>query len=181
MNAPLHPVQISEQGKNAFSQAKYLEAVELFRAAEEEFSSIGDRLSAAENANNRSVALLKADDAPGALEAVEGTPQIFAMEGDTRRQAMALGNMGNILTRLGRVTEAVSAYEQSAELFKQLGEHEMRAPIMEALSDLQIKTGKPVEAFISLNSGLGEYKKPSIFQRFMKKVVELPLRLFFRY
>jgi tetratricopeptide (TPR) repeat protein len=118
--------------------------------------------------------------AEDALLAVEGTPAVFEANGDPKRQAMALGNMGAALNKLGRKDEALEAYQRAADIFKEIDEHELRAPVLQAISDLQFAKGKPIESFVSLSAGLNEDQKPNLYKRFMKFCVELPLRFYFK-
>jgi hypothetical protein len=72
--------------------------------------------------SNRSVALLQAGDAREALQAAQGLERVFALAGDTRRQAMALGNEAAALDALNQNKVALEKYQQCAELLKQAGD-----------------------------------------------------------
>ena len=128
-------------------------------------------------ANNISVAHLQAGDAKLALEAVEGTPAIFAQEGDFRRQGMALGNMGSALESLDRLDEAADIYQQSADVLEQAGADELRAHVMQSLSSLQLRTGRRLQALATMQSGLEGVEKPSPRQRLLKRLLQIPLDL----
>ncbi len=179
MTETLSPQQLSEDGKRDYKALKYQEAASEFRSAMVGFTQAGDALSAAEEANNLSVTLLQIGDGEGALKVVESTETVFASAGDVRRQAMALGNKGSALEHLKRYQDAMAAYEQAAELFKQIGEHELRAPVLKSLSALQLKTGKQMEAMATMNAGLEEAGKTNPVQRFLKKLFEIPMKWFF--
>jgi tetratricopeptide (TPR) repeat protein len=180
MNEKMSAVDFSNEGKKLYQQGDYEEAADSFLSAYEAYHEAGDDMNAAEEKNNRSVCLLKAGMADEALLAVAGTPEVFESNGDRKRQAMALGNMGAALNKLGRRDEAIEVYNQSAEIFREIGEHDLRAPVLQALSDLQFAKGKPLESFMSLSAGLNEDQKPSLYKRFMKFCVELPLRFYFK-
>jgi tetratricopeptide (TPR) repeat protein len=180
MNSAFTAQELSEQGKTLFSEKKYDEAAENFRAALTAFTAAGDEVSAAENANNLCVALVRCGDSEQALAVVESTPAVFEKAGDIRRQAMAYGNMGLVLRKLDRREEAIAAYEQASDLFKQIGEHDMRAPVLAALSDLQLLTGRHLEALASANAGLGEAEAKNPIKRVMHKLYQIPMRFFFR-
>jgi tetratricopeptide (TPR) repeat protein len=170
---------LSEQGKEFFKDKKYAEAAEAFRTARDAFQADGDEINAAENGNNLCIALVKMDENEQALQAVEGTPEVFARAGDTRRQAMACGNMGMVLRRLGQREEAVAAYELAADLFKEIGEKELRAPVLTALSDLQLLTGRPLEALATADAGL-QGNETNAVKRFFRKLLQLPIRYILR-
>jgi tetratricopeptide (TPR) repeat protein len=180
MNDNINPEEYSDEGKKLYQQGNHKEAADRFLTASEAYLASGDELNAAEENNNRSVCLLKAGLAEEALLAVEETPAIFEAHGDRRRQAMALGNLGAALNKLGRKDEALQVYQKAADIFKEIDEHDLRAPVLQAISDLQLFKGNPIESFVSLSAGLSEDQKPSLYKRFMKFCVELPLRFYFK-
>jgi tetratricopeptide (TPR) repeat protein len=180
MNEKQSPAQLNEDGKAAYQKGNFQDAACIFQAAAEAYRASGDELNEAEMANNRGVALLQAGDAHGALRAVEGTDLTFLAAKDFRRQAMALGNQAAALEALERFDEAIAAYEQGAELFKQIGEHDLRAPLMQSLATLQLRTGKQLQAIATMRSGLGEIKQPSPRQRLLKKLLQAPFKFIFR-
>ncbi len=176
MTETISPQQLASEGKAAYQRGNFSEAAQVFEAAAQGFTSAGDALSAAEMANNRSVALLQAKDPEGALRAVEGTDAIFCAAGDARRQGMSLANRGAALEALGRLDAAIADYESAAELFKQIGEHPLRAPLMQSLATLQLRTGRHLQGLATMQSGLEETEKPSAPQSFLKKLLSVPLR-----
>jgi tetratricopeptide (TPR) repeat protein len=180
MRLPSNPDQISAEAKSAYQQEDYQKAAELFQTAADGFFLAGDTLSAAEMANNRSVALLQGGEAASALQAVEGTIQTFADAGDKRRQAMALGNRAAALNKLNRVEEAISDYQQAADIFKEIGEHDLRAPVLQALSVLQLRSGSQLESLASMTAGLNEYEQPKPIQRLLKRLLDIPSKIFFK-
>lgn len=163
-----------EKGKDAYKRKDYRKAAEAYRMATEAYTSSGNKLMAAEVANNCSVAWLKFGDAQAALDAVKGTEVVFAEGGDILRQGFAWGNQGSALEALGRLDEAISAYEQSATLLKQAGETEMRLYVMESLSELQFRTGRQLQALATMKAGLDGVKRPSPKQSLVRKILEIP-------
>jgi tetratricopeptide (TPR) repeat protein len=180
MSQLINPGQLSLEGKSAYERGDFLQSAEAFQAAADGYQSVGDMVNAAEMANNRSVALLQGGKTEAALQAVEGTVEIFANSGDKRRQAMALGNRAAALDKLNRVDEAISDYEQAADLFKQVGEHNLRAPVLQALSVLQLRKGRQLESLASMNAGLNEFDQPKPRQRLLKRLLDLPMKIFFK-
>ncbi len=180
MSIPSKPEQLSVEGKSVYQKGDFLKAAEIFLAAAEGYQIAGDTVSSAEMANNRSVALLQGGQAEAALQAVQGTIEVFASTGDKRRQAMAFGNRAAALNKLNRVDEAISDYSQAADLFKQVGEHDLRAPVLQALSVLQLRSGRQLESLASMNAGLNEYEQPKPRQRLLKKLLDLPSKIFFK-
>jgi tetratricopeptide (TPR) repeat protein len=172
----LSPTQLGDEGQAAYQKGDYQSAARLFQAAADGFSSTADELSAAEMANNCSVALLKAGDAKGAFEAVQGTETVFALAGDTLRQGMAIGNQGAALDKLNRIEDAAAAYERSAELLKQAGEAELRAYVLQSLSALQLRSGHQLEAYATMLAGVKGIKKPNLQQKVIKALMEIPFK-----
>jgi tetratricopeptide (TPR) repeat protein len=172
----LTPQKLASEGQAAYQKGDYSKAVLDFAAAEQAYRAQGDELQASEMANNRSVALLQAEDHQAALQAVEGTIEIFLGADDQRRLAMALGNRAAALEALGRFDEAMENYEESANIFNRLGEQEMRLEVMRSLSALQLKTGRSLQALASMQAGVDGLEKPSIKQRLLKRILALPYR-----
>ncbi|MDH3945015.1 MAG: hypothetical protein OEV06_13055 [Anaerolineae bacterium] len=128
-------------------------------------------------ANNQSVALLQAGQAEDALQAVGDTPDEFADAGDTRLQAMALGNRAAALDALGHSAEAEQDYTAAADLLKSIGETDLRAHVLQSLSQLQLKSGRQLEALASMQSGLDGVQRPSLKQRLIKRLLKKPFDL----
>jgi tetratricopeptide (TPR) repeat protein len=162
------PHELAEEGKRAFAAGRYAEAARLFEQAAHGFTLGRDGLNAAEQNNNRSVALLK-DNQPGpALDAARDTDKIFESAGDAKRQAMALGNQATALEALKRYEEAIPLYERAAQLFDQTGEHEMRALVLKSAAAIRLKQGKINQAGMDMLGALGAVEKPNLLQRILK-------------
>jgi tetratricopeptide (TPR) repeat protein len=177
MSDALNQAQLGKDAKEAYQRGDYGTAAKLFQAAAQGFASIGDKLNEAEMLNNCGVAYLRLGDGKAALQAVEATPATFAAAGDIRRQGLALGNLGDALESVGRKQEAADIYTQSAEILEQAGEDEMRAHVLQSLSKLQLKSGRQIEALATMEAGLEGFKKPSLIQRLLKKLLRFPFKL----
>ncbi len=164
-------------GQAAYQAGNYPAAAEAFRSASRGYEAAGDKLSAAEMANNQSVALLKAGDAQGAWTAVEATDAVFAKTGDTRRQAIALGNQAAALEALGRVEAAIARYEQSADLLKAAGEPELRNITLQSLSALQLRKHHQFEAMATMQAALSEKKTLTAKESLLKRLIRLTFQL----
>jgi tetratricopeptide (TPR) repeat protein len=169
--------QTVKQAERAYQQQRYAEAARLFQQAASQYKAGGDPLKAAEMANNGSVALLQAGSAQAALEAAEGTDQVFAQAGDARRQALALGNQAAALEALNRLDDALARYWQCSNLLKQIGDEETRAPVLKNISTLQIRTGHQFEALATMEAALNHQKKLSPVERFLKKLLKIPMQM----
>jgi tetratricopeptide (TPR) repeat protein len=172
----LPPNQLRDEARTLYRQGDFQAAVNLFLAAENGYKLAGDSLTAAEMANDRCVVLLLSGEPQRALEAVSGTDQVFASAGDFRRQAISLGNQGDVLEALKRSDEAMLSYEKAAELFKQAGEYELRAYVMKSISSLQFRKGRVWEALGTMYAGIEAIPNPSPSQRILKRLLSWPLK-----
>ena len=173
----LSPSEIAETGKKHYQQEEYVQAAELFALAADGYAAAGEPLQAAEMANNRSVALLQGGEAQAALNAVGATEEVFSEAGDTRRQAMALGNRAAALAGLGQNEEAEKVYWESARLLGEIGERDMRASVLQAISKLQLKGGRYGEALASMDSGLEGVERLSLPKRLIRKLIRIPMKM----
>jgi tetratricopeptide (TPR) repeat protein len=180
MSEAVSPDNLTKEGKSAYQNGDYLAAAQAFEAAQQGYQSRGDKLNAAELANNCSVAYLQAGEAQAALKAVEGTDTIFAEAGDVRRQGMALGNLASALEAVDRTEEALEAYLQSASVLEKAGEDQLRANVMHSLSMLQFRSGKQLQALASMQSGLDGVKRPTPKQSLLKKLIGIPVDMLTR-
>ena len=169
MNDTLSLQELIEEGKSTYKRGDFLASARAYQAAAQGYEATGDRLSAAEMLNNASVAYLRTGDGAAALQAVEGTPEMFADAQDTHRQAIALGNLGAALDAMKRLDEAVEAYQCSADLLGQAGEEDLRAHVLKSLSVLQLRKGDQMQAVATMQASLEPAGKANIFSRLLKR------------
>ena len=177
MSDILTPQQMAKEAKSAYRVGDYAEAARSFEAARHGYLSANDAEMAAEMANNCSVSLLQAGENEAALKALEGSEFVFIQAGDRKRQAMTLGNQAAALDALGRLEEAEQIYWQAAGILKELGETELRLPIMQSISALQLRTGRHLQAVASMYAGVEKIKNPTLKQRFLKRLLGIPIQL----
>jgi tetratricopeptide (TPR) repeat protein len=166
-----------KKGKKEYQNNAYLEAEIAFQNAANGFREAGDDLAAAEMDNNRSVVLLQAGKPEMAFQALNNTPDIFAKAGDIHRQALALGNQAASLEAMKRFVEAAEKYQQASDLLKEIGETELRATVMKSLSELQMRQGDQLDALLTMHTGLQQVEHPSVKQRLLKKLLEIPFNI----
>jgi tetratricopeptide (TPR) repeat protein len=175
--SPFNPEKAVKQGKKLFSQKKYLSAIEQFQFASDHFRSAKDWMMQAEMQNNLSVCHLMAGNAAAALKEAESTDKIFADGGDVRRQAMALGNQAAAQEALKHPDKALELYKKSNQFLKQVGDRELRAVVLKHISALQLKTGEKYQALASMNTALNEEPKPSVKEKWLKRLLGRIFRL----
>jgi tetratricopeptide (TPR) repeat protein len=170
----LSPQELERQGMQAY-QAKELEtALARFEAARLGYQAQQDELKSLEMSNNLSVVLLQLDRPEEALAAVEGSAEIFERREQPERAAQAYGNLASALEGCGRLDEAEAAYRQAAEAFQRLGDQDSQSHTLKALSQLQLRQGRAMEALASMQRGLDEQKGGGLRQRILRGLLNLP-------
>ena len=169
--------EIIQNAKQAWEQEDYKRAITNFQAAQKYYQEQNDPLNAAEMANNLSVAFLQAGKKKQALEAVIGTAEVFAAHNDRKRQAMALGNHAAALEELKQFDNAISLYQQSAEIFKDLGEKEMASHVQKSIALIQVRKGNQLESLFAMQQSLDNIKKPTLWQRIYRWLLKIPFKL----
>lgn len=174
---PISPEDLSREALAAYQLGSYEDAVQGFKAAQREFLDRDDDINAAEAANNLSVVLLKMDRTYEALEAVRRTPEIFRGAGNQQMEAMALGNLAAALEATGEVMQAEKYYILALDLLDEHDDQETRSYILQALSRLQLRSGKPFDALTSMQGALDSQPRLSLRNRILRKLFNLPARL----
>jgi tetratricopeptide (TPR) repeat protein len=171
------PQQLEEHALIAYQEGRLEDGIEGFKAACQAYHAQGDEGKTAEMANNLSVALLQAKRPQEALKALEGTTEVFLRLGDKHRAAQAFGNHGAALEACGDIADAEVAYRQAADLFSNLGDVENRDYTLQALSRLQLRLGKPLEAITTMQTSLETKQRPGMRDRLLRRLLRLPYRL----
>ncbi|MCK6539860.1 MAG: tetratricopeptide repeat protein [Anaerolineales bacterium] len=162
------PVQLAEQGRQAYANGHHLIAADLFARSAQAYAAAQDELNAAEMKNNQSVALLQAGKAKEALEATDDTEAIFQKAGDLKRQGIAVGNRAAALEGLKKYDEALAEYERAASLLEQAGEGDMHSVVRKTAANLNLKRGRITAAQMDVYDSLRLVEKPNVTQRILK-------------
>ena len=171
----LNPITLAEQGKKEYEQENYLAAADRFSQAAQAYIGMKDQLNAAEMKNNQSVALLQAGKAKEALQATEGTEEIFQKVGDVKRQGIAVSNRAAALEGMKNWKEALAEYDRAASLFEQVGEGDMHSIVRKAAANLNLKRGRINDSQMDVFDSLRLVEKPTLTQRFMKFMMRIGL------
>lgn len=163
----------AEQGKQQYGKGAYGAAADLFSQAAQAFSAAQDELNAAEMKNNQSVALLKAGKAEAALQATDGTEEIFQQAGDRRRQGIAIANRAAALEGLKKLNEAVAEYNRAADIFEALGEGDMHSVVRKATAEIFLKRGYIGNTQMDVFDSLRLVEKPTFSQRILKFLMRI--------
>lgn len=169
-------ITLAEKGKQEYELGNYLAAANLFSQAAQAHASVQDELNAAEMKNNQSVALLQGGKAKEALQATEGTEDIFQKAGDIRRQGIAVSNRAAALEGLKKWSEALSEYDRAATLFEQVGEGDMHSMVRKTAASLHLKRGNITDSQMDVYDSLRLVEKPTLAQRIMKFFIRIGFR-----
>ncbi len=169
--------ELKDQGLAFFHKDQYAEAADRFAEAAKAYEAAGDSLQAAEARNNLGVVRLAQQEWDAALAAVEGTPEIFQSAGDRLRQAQAIANLANAHDGAGHLDQAAERYEQAIDLFTELGENETRAACWKALSGVQYKQDKKLQAMASMQAGLRLAPNLSAREKTLKGLLDQAFKL----
>jgi tetratricopeptide (TPR) repeat protein len=171
----LDPSTLAEQGRQEYEKGAYIAAADRFAQAAQAYANAQDELNAAEMKNNQSVALLQAGKAKQALEATNGTEEIFQKAGDIKRQGIAIGNRAAALEGLKKWDEALAEYDRAATLLEQAGEGDMHSVVRKAAANLNLKRGRVVDSQMDVYDSLRLVEKPNFTQRIMKFLMRIGL------
>ncbi|MCD6424011.1 MAG: hypothetical protein J7L35_00760 [Anaerolineales bacterium] len=171
------PDLLEEEAKDLYRAGKFQQAAECFSQAAAFYLNKEEHLLAAEMSNNQSVALLKAKKPQMALDAVQGTPELFQEAGDVLKHGMALANRATALQDLGKKQEAIDEFVQAAEIFKDNGEKQMYLQTKQSISALKLKTRNIPGALFSMQEGLEELEKPNLRQKLLRSLLKIPQNL----
>jgi tetratricopeptide (TPR) repeat protein len=171
-----NPITLADEGKHTYAEGKYLAAADLFLQAAQAYAAAQDELNAAEMKNNQSVALLQAGKAKEALQATEGTEQVFENAGDIKRQGIAVSNRAAALEGMKKWKESLAEYERAAVLFEQIGEGDMHSMVRKAAAGVNLKRGHVSDSQMDVYDSLRLVEKPTLLQRIMKFLVRMGFR-----
>ncbi len=169
------PTTLAEQGKQEYEKGKFVAAADLFSQAAQAYETAQDALNAAEMKNNQSVALLQAGKAKEALQATDGTEEIFEQANDLKRQGIAIGNRAAALEGLKKWDEALAEYDRAAKILEQAGEGDMHSVVRKAAANLNLKRGRITDTQMDVYDLLRLVEKPSLTQRILKFLIRIGL------
>jgi len=164
---------LAEQAKEKYGAGEHLAAAGLFDQSAQAYRTLKDELNAAEMKNNQSVALLQAGKAKEALQATEGTEEIFKNAGDLKRQGIAIANRAAALQGLKKLNEAVTEFNRAADIFEQAGEGDMHSMVRKASAEIFLKRGHISSSQMDILDSMRLVEKPTLAQRMLRFVMRL--------
>ena len=172
----VNPLTLAGNGKEEYGKGNYTAAAGWFSQAAQAYASMQDGLNAAEMKNNESVAWLQAGNAREALQATDGTEEVFQKAGDIRRQGIAVSNRAAALEGLKKWKEALAEYDRAAALFEEAGEGDMHSIVRKAAANINLKRGRVMDSQMDVFDSLRLVEKPTLTQRIMKFLMRIGLR-----
>ena len=125
----VRPQYLVQEGMSLYQKQRFLEAAESFRAARSSFELAGNWSTAAEMANNCSVAFLQAGQPDEAFDVLQGIEEYYITVGDIKGQGITVGNQASALEALNRFDEALIAYQRSADLLEKSRDDQLRTTV----------------------------------------------------
>lgn len=163
---------IKEQALKDYSKKRYQQAIDGFKQCLQVYKESDDDLSIAEMQNNLCVTYVQLKNGDEALSSVQDTDKVFAAHGDLKKQAMALANTASALELLHRNEEALDLYQRALDLFKEVGEKEMRTSVLRRVADLQLKSRRELQAMASMEAVYDQEGKSSIKDSFFRTIIK---------
>ena len=176
MTDQTNPLTLAEDGKKEYGKGNFKDAAGLFSQAAQAYAAEGDELNAAEMKNNESVAFLQAGNAQEALQAVEGTEEVFLKAGDLKRQGIAISNRAAALEGLKKWKDALAEYDRAASIFEQAGEGDMHSLVRKSAANINLKRLHVTDTQMDMLDSLRLVEKPTLTQRFMKFLMRIGFR-----
>jgi tetratricopeptide (TPR) repeat protein len=127
--------------------------------------------------NNMGVIQRLQDQHEAALTAFEEAAGIFAEAGDANRQAMVLGNMGDLYAAAKNRLEAARHYSDAAQLFAQTGDRERQSQVLRALSLLSARQMRWLEALAYMEQSLDARPRLGLGQRIFRGLIRFMMAL----
>ncbi len=172
--SPIQDAQaLYAQGLKTYQEGSVPEASKALEEARAGFLAQGDQAQAAKVANDLGVVYYLTGRRDEALKLLQDALAVLEKHGDVFGQAKALGNVAQLMNRAGDKQNAERNYARAAELFHQIGKTDYEFDTFRALSQMQLQSGRWLEALASYDHGLAA-KGGS---RFLRWFLQIPLRL----
>ncbi len=150
------------------------DAAAAFEQARAGFVAQGNEAQAASVANELGVVYVLAGRQPQqAFQVLQDALTTFQKLGDVTGQAKAMGNLAQVMEHTGDKSNAEKNYTAAAELFHQVGERGMEYDTYRALSQMQLKRWRWLEALAAYDRALAAKGGAGLLRAFL----QIPLRL----
>lgn len=161
------------QAKQLYDSANVQASIALFEQAHAAYVAEGKRAQAAGVANDLGVVYYLAGRRDEARKTLQDALALFEELGDGLGQAKATGNLAQLLNQAGDKPGAERNYQRAAELFHQVGEKMMEYDTYRALSQMQLQSGRWLEALASFDRALAAKGGSRLLRAFL----QIPLKM----
>lgn len=161
------------QGLKTYQEGLVPEAAKSLEEARAGFLAQGEQVQAALVGNDLGVVYYLSGRRDEARILLDDALAVLEKHGDVFGQAKALGNIGQLMKRAGDKQGAERNYSRAAELFHQIDKKDYEFDTYRALSQMQLQSGRWLEALASYDHGLAA-KGGS---RFLRWFLQIPIRL----
>ena len=169
--------ELKEEGLALFRQGHYEEALLKFEEAAAAYAQAGDGAGRAEMLNNIGVIRRVQRDWAGAAAAFDEAETIFRQLGADNKLGQVLGNLGDLYAYQGDAEAAARSYSDGAELFAANGDREKQAQLLRALSLLNLRRRRVVEAIYLMEQSLAVRPHLNLPQRLFHALIRFALML----
>jgi tetratricopeptide (TPR) repeat protein len=169
--------QLQSTALNHYQKGSFADAAGTFAQAAEAYRAEGNVAMAAEMQSNQGVALRGLKDYAQATTVLETAIAELRKLNDTKRLAYALGNLGSVLLEANELPRAAETLNESLNLFDPQSEKQARSEVLRVLGEVRLKQGKYVDGMVDYEAGLRDEEKPNTQQKWLKKLLEKPLKM----
>ena len=159
--------------KKLYDAGQLNDALRAFEQARAAFVAQGDEANAAAVANDLGVVYYRAGRRDDARQVLQDALAAFEKLGNVPGQAKAIGNLARLMDQAGDKEGAEKNYQRAAELFHQAGEKGLEADTDRALSQMQLRRGRWLEALATYDRALAAKGGSGALRAFL----QIPLRL----
>ncbi len=168
---------LADQGRALYRQGDLGGAQSLLHQAYDAYKPAEDQDGIAEAANDLGVLLTVQRRYEEAETWLRDAQRRFVDLQDYDGEAQTLGNLGSMYQARGDLIQAAAHLKQSVDRFQLGGDHEQRAATLKVLSVVRLRQFRFLEALAAYDAALACYPHPSGFQRLLRWLFGLPLRL----
>jgi len=166
-----------EQERVYYGQGDFKEALSCLHMAHDRYRVDGERSEIAEVANDLGVVYTVLRRWKEAEKWLDQAQRIFGEIGDLSGEAQTLGNRGSMYQARGAWREAAASLKLSADRFHVVGDGEQRAVTLRSLSRVRLRQLRPMQALAAYHAALESLPNPNWFQKLLRTLFGLPLRI----
>lgn len=175
------PVMREREGLALYERGAYGEALRVLALARDGYAAQGNQIGVCEMWNDIGVVHYRQQQWDEAEQAFRQAQQVAIAADDRAGAGKALGNLGMLYARRGNAAAAEPFLREAILIFRELGDGEKEQATLKALSDLNLKGGRWLEALYQYESGVEAESRPGLWSRLMhwavrmlKRVLRLP-------